>query len=88
MERFCTILGRRAEVAVPFKDTRKHEMGANIEEGLLNLLARRPCTIDDVSSGMGMHKNEAVKYTDLLLKNHRINMVKKDGVVYYQLRDL
>jgi wyosine [tRNA(Phe)-imidazoG37] synthetase (radical SAM superfamily) len=84
MERFCALLGRRAEVAVPFKDIQKHEMEANIEEELLNLLARRPCTIDDISSGMGIHRNEVMKYTDLLLKSHRIDMVKQDEVVYYQ----
>jgi len=86
MERFCTILGRRAEVAVPFKDTQKHEMGTNVEEELLNLLARRPCTLDDISSGLGVHRNEALKYTDLLLNDHRINKVETDSVIYYQLR--
>ena len=34
-----------------------------------------------------VNKNEAMKYTDLLLKDHRIDTVEKEGVVYYQLRD-
>jgi wyosine [tRNA(Phe)-imidazoG37] synthetase (radical SAM superfamily) len=87
MARFCKILGEKAEVIAPFKNSQKHEMGANVEENLLNLLARRPCTLDDISCGLGVHRNEALKYTDLLLKDHRINKVEKDSAVYYQLRN-
>ncbi|MDY6987857.1 MAG: radical SAM protein [Thermodesulfobacteriota bacterium] len=87
MARFCRILGEKAEVIAPFEDLHKHETKTNIEQDILNLLARRPCTLDDISSGLAVHKNEVIKYMDLLLKDDRIKAVNKDAAVYYQLRD-
>ncbi|MDY6837324.1 MAG: radical SAM protein [Thermodesulfobacteriota bacterium] len=87
MARFCKILGEKAEVIAPFEDGHKHEPKTNIEQDLLNLLARRPCTLDDISSGLAVHKNEVIKYMDLLVKDDKIKVVNKDAEVYYQLRD-
>lgn len=84
MARFCRILGEKAEVITPYKDLEKHERRADIEEDLLNLLARRPCTLDDISSGLNVHKGEILKYIEPLVKNHTIDMVKKGSFVYYQ----
>ncbi|MBW1675017.1 MAG: radical SAM protein [Deltaproteobacteria bacterium] len=84
MSRFCKILGEKAEVIAPYKDLEKHERRADVEEDLLDLLARRPCTLDDISSGLSVHKNEILKYIGALVKNHTIEMVKKDSLVYYQ----
>ncbi|MBW2020665.1 MAG: radical SAM protein [Deltaproteobacteria bacterium] len=84
MARFCKILGKEAEVIAPFRGSEKHERRANVEEDLLSLLARRPCTLDDISSGLTVHKNEVLKYLEPLVRNHTIDMVKKGSVVYYQ----
>jgi len=86
MASFCKLLGEKAEVITPYKDLEKHERRADVKEDLLNLLARRPCTLDDISSGLSVHKNEILKYIGALVKNHAIDMVKKGSVVYYQSR--
>jgi wyosine [tRNA(Phe)-imidazoG37] synthetase (radical SAM superfamily) len=88
MARFCKILGEKAEVITPYKDLEKHERRTGVEEDLLNLITRRPCTLDDISSGLSVHKNEILKYVETLLKNHTIDIVKKGAVVYYQPRNL
>ena len=89
MARFCNILGEKAEVITPYKNIGQHEKGrAGVEENILNLLARRPCTLDDISSGLSVHKNEILKYIEPLVKNHRIDMVKKNSGVYYQPKNL
>ena len=88
MVSFRKILGDKAEVIMPYKDLEKHERRAGVEEELLNLITRRPCTLDDISSGLGVHKNEILKYIEALLKNHSIDIVKKGSVVYYQPRNL
>ena len=31
------------------------------EAEVLELLRRRPCTLEDVAAGLGMHRNEALK---------------------------
>lgn len=84
MAGFCKVLGEKAEVITPYKDLEKHKTGGDVEKNLLNLLARRPCTLDDISSGLSVHKNEILKYIGALVKNHTIEMVKRGSVVYYQ----
>jgi wyosine [tRNA(Phe)-imidazoG37] synthetase (radical SAM superfamily) len=85
MAKFCSIIGQRAEVIVPFRDTQRHdERRADIEEDLLNLLARRPCSLEDISSGLNVHKSEILKYVEPLVKNHRVEEVRRGSVVYYQ----
>jgi predicted ArsR family transcriptional regulator len=75
-------------VIAPFKTSPGHEKRAHIEEDLLNLLARRPCTLDDMSSGLQVHRNEILKYIEPLMRAHRIGTVKKGSEVYYQPKDL
>jgi wyosine [tRNA(Phe)-imidazoG37] synthetase (radical SAM superfamily) len=51
-----------AEVIADFRGVhRQAEFIAGREE-VLELLQRRPCSIDDVAAGLGMHRNEAIKY--------------------------
>ena len=86
MVRFCEILGNRAEVITPFKDSGKGQRKAAVEQDLLNLLARRPCTLDDISSGLDVHKNEILKYIEPLIKDQAIDIVRRGQVVYYQTK--
>jgi predicted ArsR family transcriptional regulator len=86
MATFCSIIGERAEVITPFKGTERHESATDIEEDLLNILARRPCTLDDISSALNVHKNEILKYIEPLVKNESIAKVRDGSVDYYQLK--
>ena len=35
-------------------------------EGVLEMIRRRPCSLDDIADGLNMHRNEAVKYIEEL----------------------
>jgi wyosine [tRNA(Phe)-imidazoG37] synthetase (radical SAM superfamily) len=87
MATFCSIIGEKAEVITPFKGTERHEGGADLEEGLLNILARRPCTLDDIVTVLNVHKNEVLKHIEPLVKNESIAVVSDGGVAYYKLKD-
>jgi wyosine [tRNA(Phe)-imidazoG37] synthetase (radical SAM superfamily) len=87
MATFCSIIGERAKVITPFKGSEGHESGADIEEDLLNILARRPCTLADISSALNVHQNEILKYVEPLVKNESIVMVRDGSVDYYQLKN-
>ena len=86
MATFCSIIGKRAEVIAPFKGAERHEGGADIEEGLLNILARRPCTLDDIATALNVHKNEVLKHIESLVKNQSIAVVSDGGADYYRLK--
>jgi len=87
MARFCKILGEKAEVITPYRYHEEGKRRGDIGDDLLSLLARRPCTLDDISSGLNVHKNEILKYIGPLVKNDTICMVKKGPAVYYQLKN-
>ncbi|MES0350419.1 MAG: radical SAM protein [Desulfobacteria bacterium] len=82
--RFCKILGEKAEVIAPFRGSEKHETQAFVEKDLLNLLARRPCTLEDIAAGLNVNRNEILKYIEPLVKKHVIETVKRGSVTYYQ----
>lgn len=50
---------------------------------VLDLLRRRPCTLDDIASGLGMHRNEVLKYTDRLVRTGEIMLQEVGGRAFY-----
>ncbi|MBW2566865.1 MAG: radical SAM protein [Deltaproteobacteria bacterium] len=82
--RFCKIIGEKAEVIAPFRGSEKHETQAVVEKDLLNLLARRPCTLEDIAAGLNVNRDEILKYIEPLVKKHVIEPVKRGSVMYYQ----
>lgn len=53
------------------------------EADILALLSRRPCTVRDVASGLGMHVNEAVKELDALRSAGKVNTTGPGPEVFY-----
>ena len=57
------------------------------ETAILETIARRPCTVEDLISLLGLHVNEINKYLDVLEAEHRIRSVKQERGIFYQLRN-
>jgi len=53
--------------------------------GVFQLLMRRPCTIDDIANGLGMHRVEVLKIIDHLVADKLVEEVHLDGVRYYRI---
>lgn len=45
---------------------------SDIESAILQTIRRRPCTMDDLSSALGLHPNEINKYLEALLERQKI----------------
>ncbi|UCG81393.1 MAG: radical SAM protein [Desulfobacterales bacterium] len=86
MASFCKILGENAEVIAPFRGSKKRETLAVVEKDLFSLLARRPCTLDDIASGLKVHEDQILNHLERLVKNRLIDRVRKGSEVYYQPR--
>jgi len=54
------------------------------EEAIIGMIARRPCTIDDLSETLGMHVSEINKYLDVLESENKIQPVRQDRGVFYK----
>jgi wyosine [tRNA(Phe)-imidazoG37] synthetase (radical SAM superfamily) len=85
LTRFCRVLGEKAEVIAPFSKSEKHDQGADLETDLLNLLARRPCTLEDMASGLNVHRSDLLKQLDPLIRNETIQQVRKGSAIYYRV---
>jgi len=53
---------------------------------IIALLARRPCTIVDIASGLGMHVNEVMKRMEKLVEADKVNCIVTRKRNYYTKR--
>ncbi len=51
---------------------------------LLSMLKRRPCSINDICSSLGIHRHEALKYVTDLQRQGVINSFEKDGKTFFK----
>jgi wyosine [tRNA(Phe)-imidazoG37] synthetase (radical SAM superfamily) len=56
-------------------------------EAVLEMLKRRPCTLDDIADGMGGARNEIIKAIDQLLNEKKIQVQKQGERDYYLVRE-
>ena len=57
------------------------------EEAILETIARRPCTVDDLGKLLGMHTQEINKYIDVLEGEGKIEPVQQERGVFYRVRE-
>lgn len=60
---------------------------SDIETTILETIARRPCTLDDLTKILGLHINEINKYLDVLESEAKIKTVVQERGVFYQLKE-
>jgi wyosine [tRNA(Phe)-imidazoG37] synthetase (radical SAM superfamily) len=82
MKQICRAFGERAEIIYDRK--RKRAYKEKKEYGILELLKRRPCTIEDISNALGMHRNEVIKYIDVLKNEQKVDEKIPGGEKYFQ----
>lgn len=56
----------------------------DIETTIIETIARRPCTLDDLIKILGIHVNEINKYLDVLEADKKIETVQQERGVFYQ----
>ena len=60
---------------------------SDIETAILETIARRPCTLDDLTKILGLHVNEINKYLDVLESEEKIKTVEQERGIFYQKRE-
>ena len=93
-------LGAKAEViadfaAMPHKRGIKEQSetagkspskGKNRKEALFSVLKRRPCSIEDLCSGLGWSRDEVLKHVNYLLENDTIISEEKSDIIYFRVK--
>jgi len=86
LDRFCEILGPRAEVIVPFRGSGQGRGKDDLAQDILSILARRPCTLEDICSGLGVPANEAIKQLEALVQGGFLETMNRGPALFYRPR--
>ncbi len=54
------------------------------ESAILETVARRPCTLEDLTVILGMHQNEANKYLGILEKQKKLQSRRQGALIFYE----
>ncbi|UMB54247.1 radical SAM protein [Lutibacter sp. A64] len=73
-------------IASPDKRSNIESYNGNIETAILETIARRPCTLDDLHTFLGIHINEINKYLAGLEALDKIKNVHLERGVFYELK--
>jgi wyosine [tRNA(Phe)-imidazoG37] synthetase (radical SAM superfamily) len=87
VERIIEIIGQDIEVVAAFPKNRKLKQANIREEEVLNYLRRRPATIDDLSSFLGINISELLKYLTQLKDKKKVKVKMKEGIKYFLIND-
>lgn len=58
---------------------------AIFDADILRLLERRPCTVMDISSGLGLHVTEVTKKIEPLIQKGKVISVRQNGALFYKV---
>jgi wyosine [tRNA(Phe)-imidazoG37] synthetase (radical SAM superfamily) len=83
MEEIAGIFGSNCEVVADFSGVHDLDEYTSSREDVLELLRRRPCSVDDISNGLNIHRNETVKYVQELSDRNLIRLEKRDNKLMY-----
>jgi wyosine [tRNA(Phe)-imidazoG37] synthetase (radical SAM superfamily) len=77
-------LGQTCEIIADFSTGLSSKHGPNKAESLLSILRRRPCSLDDISAGLGIAPKQALEFIGHLRQKGFVNTVEKNGVLFYK----
>jgi len=72
-------------IASPQKRTKIESYKGDIEIAILETIARRPCTLNDLQSFLGIHINEINKYLGVLETNKKISIEVLERGTFYKI---
>jgi wyosine [tRNA(Phe)-imidazoG37] synthetase (radical SAM superfamily) len=87
MERFVDLFPCPTEIIAQYDRHFEERVRSAVSPRIKELLKRRPCTLDDMSSALGVHRNELVKHLEGLQKEDIVRRSQHDGHVYFSIRD-
>jgi len=88
MINIANLFDERVEIIADFDKIVEHKIHANnelIKDQIMSLLKRRPCTVDDIATSLGIHINEAIKYVNHLIENGLIRQLRSNNKWYYEI---
>ena len=79
-------IGQKAEVVADFSYNVGGKHIENKAENVLLMLKRRPCSLNDISAGLGIGSAETLKFVDYFLGKALIESIEKDGITFFKTK--
>lgn len=77
-------LGPQCEIIADFPTLHQVNFPEKKADDVLSILKRRPCSLNDISSGLGIGHNEVLKYIRVLQERGLILSEQKDGILFFK----
>jgi len=77
-------LGEKCEVVTDFSLEGGGKAIGRKAEDVLSMLKRRPCSLNDICLGLGIGRNEALKYIGHFQHQGVIDSEEKDGIIFFK----
>ena len=74
-----------AEIIADFKEKPGADARTAGDDAIIEMLLRRPCTLDDIAGGLGLHRNEIVKRLGKLEEAGEVEQAPSAGNMYYKV---
>lgn len=65
----------------------ERDLSKKTEVLIIDLLERRPCALEELGSLSGLHRNEILKYLEVLESEDKISRLRHGGNLYFQAQD-
>ncbi|MBN1602562.1 MAG: radical SAM protein [Chitinispirillaceae bacterium] len=89
LESFKMFFGQNAEVITDFKHVMNQQtanVSSDIEQSILQLLKRRPCTDKDIATALSLHSIETTKIISHLVIKGKIERRHQQGNIFYKTK--
>lgn len=77
-------LGPHCEIIADFQLSQGGQILESKAEDVLSLLKRRPCSLEDICAGLGINRNEALKYITIFQKNGLLSSEQSAGTCFFK----
>lgn len=84
LECYAAAFGDKAEVIADLPGKELHHFTNIDPEEVLDLVSRRPCTLDDISTFLGVHRAEAMKYMEQLAGTGQVRCEYQSRRLFYK----
>lgn len=87
MEEIRKLFREPVEIIVDYEKTSAKLYRSPLHSQIIELLKRRPCTLDDISAALGVNRNDLLKQLDALRKSDDIHFQRHRGQIYFSVRE-
>ncbi len=84
MEELARLFDPPAEVVADYQRSPEAARESGKAEVVMEMLSRRPCTVEDLAAGLGLHPNEVVKLVNELLRTGALTAEARSGRRYFR----